>query len=76
MYKQASGRFLKKAPQKLLLLGAPARGFPSCRTWSGIHDFLASQLPTPIPPGQKSFAALFFRKATAYVNSKAPHACH
>jgi uncharacterized protein (DUF1501 family) len=33
---------------------------------AAIHAFLASTSPPPTPPGQKFFAELFFKKATAY----------
>jgi hypothetical protein len=33
---------------------------------AAIHAFLASRAPTPIPSGQKFFAELFYKKATAF----------
>jgi hypothetical protein len=56
--------FCKKAPQKTFInLGlCPINVMPA---EAGIHAFRASPSPTPGTSGQKSFAELFFRKATA-----------
>jgi hypothetical protein len=57
--------FFEKKNQKTFASLGPCRSTsPSCRTCSGINDFIASTFPTPMPPGQKFFGS-FFQKRTA-----------
>jgi hypothetical protein len=68
MDKEVSGRFFrKKLRKKFLLLVPVAPPKPVMPAEAGIHAFLASPSPTPVPPGQKFFAELFYKKATAFL---------
>jgi hypothetical protein len=65
--RKVSGRFfVKKLRKKLLLLLPLAPPQPVMPAKAGIHAFRASSFPTPGTSGQKFFAELFYKKATAF----------